>query len=130
MLQISTKTKKNSGASVIHLITDYRLLITGTAALCLSGCMGIYEGGFECPPGKGVGCKSISDVNQMVDHGDLPTRSLPDLPQTHCEQCEANRDQQITPEYLETSQIWYSPSINIDQKEKKKVKVLDVPIFI
>lgn len=41
-------------------------------SLSLSGCMGIYEGGFECPAGVGVGCKSISDVNHMVDQGEIP----------------------------------------------------------
>ncbi len=129
MIQISRKIHKNSLSPIIHLITDYRLLVT-SAALCLTGCMGIYEGGFECPPGKGVGCKSISDVNQMVDHGDLPEKSLPNSPQTHCEQCKVNQDQQIMPEDMETSQIWYSPSINIDQKEKRKVKALDAPLSI
>ena len=43
-----------------------------TLPLCLTGCMGIYEGGFECPAGTGVGCKSISEVNNMVNLGDLP----------------------------------------------------------
>ncbi len=46
--------------------------ITASLPLYLSGCMGVYEGGFECPPGEGVGCKSISDVNQMVNRGELP----------------------------------------------------------
>ena len=35
----------------------------------LTSCMGVYEGGFECPPGEGVKCKSISEVNEMVDQG-------------------------------------------------------------
>ncbi len=40
-------------------------------AISLSGCMGVYEGGFECPPGEGVKCKSISEVNHMVNqHSD------------------------------------------------------------
>lgn len=49
----------------------YKALIV-TLPLCLTGCMGIYEGGFECPAGTGVGCKSISEVNNMVNFGDLP----------------------------------------------------------
>lgn len=69
MFQILRKQRKNSVASVIHLITDYRLLMT-MSALALNGCMGVYEGGFECPPGRGVGCKSISEVNEMVDQYD------------------------------------------------------------
>lgn len=47
-----------------------------TLPLYLSGCMGVYEEGFECPPGEGVGCKSISDVNQMVNQGELPPTEL------------------------------------------------------
>lgn len=75
---------------------------------CLTGCMGIYEGGFECPPGKGVGCKSISDVNQMVDQGELPERSLDDLPQSRCKHCGAKQEQEIDPKNHEKSKIWYS----------------------
>lgn len=37
----------------------------------LSGCM-TYSESFDCPPGKGVGCKSLSQVNEMVEEGDLP----------------------------------------------------------
>jgi hypothetical protein len=47
------------------------LVATLIAASLLSGCMGIYEGGFECPAGTGVGCKSISDVNTMINQGEL-----------------------------------------------------------
>ncbi len=80
--------------------------------LSLSGCMGVYEGGFECPAGRGVGCKSISDVNQMVNHGELPPKPLPDLTHEHCERCGVSRDEQIEAEHSGTSekpQIWYSP---------------------
>jgi len=95
------------------LITNLQYLITGTAALCLSGCMGIYEGGFECPPGRGVGCKSISDVNQMVNQGDLPEKALSDLPpsQPHCEQCGAHQDQQIDLKRREKPEIWYPTQV-------------------
>ncbi len=82
------------------------------ATLSLSGCMGVYEGGFECPPGKGVGCKSISDVNKMVNHGELPPKSLSDFPHEHCERCEVNQDGQVEAEHsgkLEELQIWFSP---------------------
>lgn len=44
--------------------------------LLLTGCMGIYEGGFECPPGEGTKCKSISEVNAMVNQGTLPPASV------------------------------------------------------
>ncbi len=108
MFQISRTTQKTSVASVIHLFTDYRFLMT-SLALALSGCMGIYEGGFECPPGHGVGCKSISEVNQMVNQGDLPEKTVSDLSpsQTPCEQCGATRDQPIDPQHPGKPEIWY-----------------------
>ena len=40
-------------------------------ALLLSGCS-TYQETFECKPGKGVGCRSLSHVNQMVDAGADP----------------------------------------------------------
>ena len=46
----------------------------------LSGCsmMGVYEGGFDCPPGQGVGCKPISEVNDMINDGKIPPREKGD----------------------------------------------------
>lgn len=78
---------------------------TLSAALCLAGCMGVYEGGFECPPGIGVGCKSISEVNQMVEQGELPKEQ--NEPQTPCKQCNSNPDFLQSPS--EEPTIWYSP---------------------
>ena len=62
MFQIQ-KTK-NLKTKCFKRLSEYWTLST---ALCLTGCMGVYDGGFECPPGEGVGCKSISEVNQMVN---------------------------------------------------------------
>lgn len=41
----------------------------------LSGCM-TYSESFDCPPGRGVGCKSLSQVNDMVEKGDLPLENI------------------------------------------------------
>lgn len=94
------------------LITNYQYLMTALApALMLSGCMGVYDGGFECPPGKGVGCKSISEVNQMVNQCSVPSAqcSVPSL--------------QGSEDKLE---IWYSPSFDVDHTEQcRRKKVLD-----
>lgn len=60
----------------------------------LSGCMGIYEGGFECSAGTGVGCKSISEVNSMVDQGELPKL-------------------QIEPPTPINYEIWYAPRSSV-----------------
>lgn len=45
--------------------TSYTSLL---CALFLSGCS-TYNEDFDCEPGKGVGCKSLSQVNRMVDEG-------------------------------------------------------------
>lgn len=41
-----------------------------TLSSLLSGCA-IYEQAFDCEAGKGLGCKSISEVNGFVDRGEL-----------------------------------------------------------
>ena len=112
MFQIQSKKKQvfrwfNKTSEYWTLRTGYCAVLS--TALCLSGCMGIYEGGFECPAGRGVGCKSISDVNQMVNQGDLPEKTGSDLSpsQSPCEQCGSNRDQPIDPQHPSKSEIWY-----------------------
>jgi len=44
----------------------------------LSGCSTSSEV-FECEAGKGIGCKSISEVNKMVDNGKLAHNEEPDV---------------------------------------------------
>lgn len=39
--------------------------------LLLSGCSS-YNSDFDCPAGSGVGCKSVSKVNTLVEYGYLP----------------------------------------------------------
>lgn len=46
-----------------------RILLAGL--LELSGCAP-YAETFECEVGPGVGCKSLTFVNQLVERGDLP----------------------------------------------------------
>lgn len=41
----------------------------------LSGCM-TYSESFDCPPGRGVGCKSLSQVNDMVEKEELPLEKI------------------------------------------------------
>jgi hypothetical protein len=52
---------------------SYLILVLVT----LSGCSS-YSETFDCPAGKGVGCKSLSRVNQMVETGDLPHKDPED----------------------------------------------------
>jgi hypothetical protein len=46
-------------------------------SLFLSNCTP-YSETFDCPPGKGVGCQSLSKVNQMVEEGQLPLEESPE----------------------------------------------------
>ena len=48
--------------------------------LCLlvAGCS-TYNESFDCAPGKGVGCVSLSAVNTMVNKGQLPLEDKPRL---------------------------------------------------
>ena len=38
----------------------------------LSGCGGIYESAFDCPPKCGTPCKRLSEVNEMIDAESIP----------------------------------------------------------
>lgn len=46
----------------------------GSLVLLLSSCS-IYNSGFDCPPKKGIGCKSVSEIEAMI----VEKESGPDL---------------------------------------------------
>ncbi len=79
MLQYLRQRQKKSGRSISNLITDHWILITALAP-ALTSCMGVYEGGFECPPGEGVKCQSISEVNQRVNKSSVIRNQLSEEP--------------------------------------------------
>lgn len=54
-----------------------KMLIAGIGLLTLSGCASMNSE-FNCPAGKGVGCKNIHDVNQMVNDGKLGSNEKQD----------------------------------------------------
>ena len=47
----------------------HKLLIT-LMFISLTGCAS-YNNSFECKPGQGVSCTSVSKINAMVDRGEL-----------------------------------------------------------
>ena len=84
----------------------------------LTGCMGVYEGGFECPPGKGVGCKSITDVNEMVNQGEIPLQEISEQgseeekgkEKFHCK----SNSSKACPLTSDTADVWYAPWAQTD----------------
>lgn len=57
-----------------------RLFGFALTSLALAGCTA-YGEKFDCAPGMGVGCKSLSYVDRMVEKGNLPKdeEDVPDL---------------------------------------------------
>ncbi len=48
-----------------------RLLIILFASFFLSGCFSVYKDTFNCKPKPGIGCESVSLVNELVDEEKL-----------------------------------------------------------
>ena len=126
MLQYLRQKQKKSGRLVFHLITDCRLLMTALAP-ALTSCMGVYEGGFECPPGEGVGCKSISEVNQMVDQSSIIGGQLSESgdSQKGASLGEKGAACRSSGACAVTSEIWYAPAFDMQQIEKCPTQDLD-----
>ncbi len=113
--EFSSSTEMKIGARPLICLTKWevridRRTLTVGIALSLSGCMGVYEGGFECPPGEGVGCKSISEVNEMVNQG-LGTRKQDPNTQSSEEETKETvcRKGSSCPSTFDPSEIWYAP---------------------
>ncbi len=77
--------------------------------LILSGCMGIYEGGFECPPGSGIKCKSISEVNELINKGAIPSSGMESLPSPCPRSCCQGREGEFL-RVIKKPTIWWTPS--------------------
>lgn len=99
---------KNFSAILQHCLSA--TLIAMLPAL-LSGCMGVYEGGFECPAGVGVGCKSISEVNDLVNAGELPQKTPAPL---SAQESKTQESEAQKPE------IWYSPAFIREHVKHKR----------
>ena len=94
--------------------------------------MGVYEGGFECPPGEGVGCKSISEVNVIVDKSAVIADQLSVIGnQSAVPSAVVSDDLQEGVSFggrgaackngsgsCSSSEIWYAPSVILDQNKK------------
>jgi conjugal transfer pilus assembly protein TraV len=54
-----------------------RPILVFTAVLILTGCGAGPKESFACKPGVGVGCVSVTEVNNMVDQHRLPAQQKP-----------------------------------------------------
>ena len=92
---------------------SFLALILLGLSLSLTGCMGIYEGGFECPPGEGTKCKSISDVNELVNKGEIPRSENKsqdsDVRESNESGCSCHFDKIPQSKTSEPPQIWWPP---------------------
>ena len=55
---------------------NLNVLLSLVTCLLLTACS-TYKENFDCPPGSGVGCKSITAVDQLIDKGKLPHPEKP-----------------------------------------------------
>jgi hypothetical protein len=78
----------------------------------LSGCS-TYSETFDCSPGTGVGCKSLNQVNKMVEKGHLPYREEEDISvvTTIPDRTLPPRDGPVTltAEAVPTQRVWFTP---------------------
>ncbi len=68
MKPIEMEQISNQSVNKLSVIKDSLLFLS--VLTLLSGCSTTSEV-FECEAGKGIGCKSISEVNKMVDQGQV-----------------------------------------------------------
>ena len=54
--------------SVLQLIKQSVFVVS---ACFLAGCVGVYDQQFDCGVAPGIGCKSISTVNELIDNDQL-----------------------------------------------------------
>lgn len=57
-----------------------KLVSLAACIVGLSGCsMGVYDGHFDCAPDKGLGCHSVTQVNELVNRGQAGRSSIESL---------------------------------------------------
>ncbi len=129
-MNLSNKKSNNHKVTVLNLKNLLKLCTSALLPFCLTGCMGVYEGGFECPPGEGIKCKSISEVNQMVDQNSVIKNQLSESSPQDEEPDKSICKNGGLGSCSATPEIWYSPFFENDHEESKKRKVLDDAISI
>lgn len=66
-------TRKTKNISTPVFLTSFILV---SVLISLTGCSS-YQDTFDCPAGTGVGCRSVSDVNDMINQGVFDKKASP-----------------------------------------------------
>lgn len=80
-------------------------------SVALSGCS-TYSETFDCPAGQGVGCKSLSKVNQMVEKGELPHKDPDDVISSDIIKARPVKTDQAAPVHLNADIMYASSKFN------------------
>ena len=92
----------------------------------LSGCsmMSVYEGGFNCPAGSAVKCKPISEVNEMINQGQIPPQGQENKngdplsqEENSCSTCKVN----ITGEG-DDNEIWWAEPLWVESASSEYMR--------
>jgi conjugal transfer pilus assembly protein TraV len=82
------------------------LLMLSPGFLMMSGCTGMSKH-FDCPMKPGVNCKSVSEVNALVDSGVLPAKSCADCSSKNsCSHSDCHTKNQ---NHSRTQVVWLAP---------------------
>lgn len=63
--------RNNTRISQNNIISRKMQLIISTFLLSMLTSCSVYKNSFDCKPGKGIGCESVSRVNDLLDDDEL-----------------------------------------------------------
>ena len=90
----------------------YNLIVC--ISLGLSGCsIGIYDDDFDCSPSKGLGCLSVTQVNELVNQGKAGSSSLHKQEKCDGSSCSTGGENHLLEEEklprLSGKMVWIAP---------------------
>ena len=91
-----------------------RLIPAALAVTLLSGCAGMNSN-FDCPLGTSTSCKSVGQVNQMVNQGDFNTKGHATSTQASTPQLEGSLPYKIgDPIWIPATivRVWIAPFVD------------------
>lgn len=79
---------------------------------CLSSCS-VYQQGFDCEPARGVGCKSVSEIERSILEQEKGEDLFLLTASTGCKGCDQPKNAKIkgVPSSIRVERVWVSDSI-------------------